>query len=273
MTEKSPMATPLPWDLVCEGYVAELLDQFTNFARDALRISEMPDGADVLDVAAGPGSLSLLAAERARRVTAVDFSSQMLAELRRRAERAQFSNITAIEADGQALPFPDGSFDRAYSQFGLIFFPDRAAGFRELLRVLRPGGRATVSSWAPLEMVPALAALFAGLRELMPELPFGTSKAPLANREDFAEEMRAAGFDDVRVETSSHAYPPASTAEVYASMERSSAPLVLLRSKLGEARWAELSRGLLARLEQELGPGPLTVELFAYVGVGTRPSA
>ena len=56
----SPLATPEPWDLVAAGYTAEALPYFERFSRDALRLADLPAGARVVDVAAGPGTLSLL---------------------------------------------------------------------------------------------------------------------------------------------------------------------------------------------------------------------
>src|SRR5262249_36924026 len=152
----SPLASPEPWDLVRDGYVAELWEQFSRFAASAIELTGLPEGSDVIDVATGPGTLAVQAARRARRVVGVEFAPRMLEELERRAREAGLTNVEAVRADGQALPFPDGSFDRAYSMFGLIFFPDRARGFRELLRVLRPGGKIAVSSWRPFEHVPPL---------------------------------------------------------------------------------------------------------------------
>jgi ubiquinone/menaquinone biosynthesis C-methylase UbiE len=80
----------------------------------------------------------------------------MIARLRERAAREGVADIDARVADGCALPFPDASFDAGFSSFGLMFFPDRARGFGELLRVLRPGAQAVVSSWAPMTRVPVL---------------------------------------------------------------------------------------------------------------------
>ncbi len=55
------------------------------------------------------------------------------------------------QADAQALPFPDGSFDAVLCQFGVMFFPDRATAYRETKRVLRPGGRFLFSVWDRIE--------------------------------------------------------------------------------------------------------------------------
>lgn len=270
MSQPSPLSTPEPWNLVCDGYVSELFEQFSAYAADALRLSELPAGADVVDVAAGPGSLSLLAAERAASVTAIDFAPTMLDELRRRAARAGLSNLTAVEGDGQNLPLDDACCDRAYSMFGVIFFPDRAAGLRELRRVLRPGGRAAVSSWAPFAAVPPLQAVFDCLRELMPELPFGTSKAPLSDPDEFRHELEQSGYEDVRIEVASHGMEATSTEAFWQSVCRSTAPIVLLRRNVGEERWSSLASGMLQKLTQRLGPGPFMVEPVAYIGVGTR---
>ena len=78
-----------------------------------------------------------------RHVTSVDFSAAMLDQLRRNIAAANAANVEIVEADGQALPFPDDSFDVGVSMFGLMFFPDRGKGFAELFRVLAPGGAGT----------------------------------------------------------------------------------------------------------------------------------
>ncbi len=151
MSSGSPLATPEPWDLVADGYVENVAD-FEAFAREALRL--VPAAGEVLDVAAGPGSLTLLAARTATRVHAVDFAPAMLEALRARAAAAGITNVDTQLADAQSLPFPDESFDVAYSMFGIIFFADRSRALAEMARVLRPGARVVVSSWPPSERVP-----------------------------------------------------------------------------------------------------------------------
>src|SRR5699024_11098930 len=94
----------------------------------------------VLDVACGPGTLTLLAAAAGATVTALDFSSPMIAQLRTRAAALDLASAVEVhEGGGQRLPFASAVFDAAFSMFGLMFFPDRHAGLRELARVLKPG--------------------------------------------------------------------------------------------------------------------------------------
>jgi ubiquinone/menaquinone biosynthesis C-methylase UbiE len=267
---QSPLASPEPWDLVSDGYVKELWEQFSLFSKDALELAKVPPNADVLDVCTGPGTLAFQAAARARRVVGVDFSPSMLQELRRRANERGITNIETVQADGQALPFAEASFDAAFSMFGLIFFPDRGKGFRELLRALRPGGRAVVSSWRPFDTVPPIKAVFEVLLEFMPELPFGKSKAPLGEAGEFRAELESAGFSSVEVRVVSHKEAASSVGAFWTSMARSTAPLVLLRRRIGEDRWAELSEGILAKLTARFGPGPLDIEPQALLGTGTK---
>jgi SAM-dependent methyltransferase len=269
-TEKpaSPLASPEPWDLVAEGYVAENLPAFEAFAAEALR--RLPAVGDVLDVAAGPGSLTLLAARTAREVTAVDFSPAMLAVLKRRAEAAGVRNVEARLGDGQALDLPDQSFDAAYSMFGLIFFPDPGRGLRELRRVLRPGAQALIATWMPFERSPTIGAIFAAMKAELPESGIGERPLVLATPDEIRAAYAAAGFATSEVHEYAVSLPPTTAAEAWRSFTRGGAPAVLLRKKIGEAAFAALSERIVRRMEQALGVGPTEVRFMALLGVGTR---
>jgi SAM-dependent methyltransferase len=105
-------------------------------------------GERVLDVAAGNGNASLAAARRFADVTSTDYVPGLLEDGRRRAAGDRLA-ITFREADAEALPFGDGSFDVVLSTFGVMFAPDHARAAGELARVCRPGGRIGLASWTP----------------------------------------------------------------------------------------------------------------------------
>jgi SAM-dependent methyltransferase len=264
----SPLAQPEPWTLVADAYAAELEPQFALYARDALALAGLPAGSRVIDVATGPGTLAMLAAGAGHSVSAVDFSPAMVANFQARLAAPGAPAIDVRVGDGQALPFADGSFDGAFSMFGLMFFPDRGAGFRELRRVLWPGGRAVVSSWAPF--TGAFSLLFEALRALLPDVPFAGGKPPLGTAEEMTGEMTAAGFTAVAVHTVAHTLRAPTLAEFWASAQRTNVQLVLLRRRLGEARWGEVVGGIYDRLHAQLGAGEVAAVGTAFLGVGTR---
>jgi hypothetical protein len=152
--------------------------------------------------------------------------------------------------------------------FGLMFFPDRGRGFRELWRVLKPGGTAVVSSWAPFEGI--FKSVMEAMRQVLPDIPFGSGKGPLADPDEFAAELRAAGFVDVDVTPHSHSLPGDTPAQVWASCQRTTAPIVLLKNRLGDAKWREVTHGVVERLEAEYGTDPVPVRTTAYLGRGTK---
>lgn len=266
-TPRGPLAEPLAWNLVSHDYALEVAPQFEKYASDALRIANVRAAARVLDVAAGPGTLTLLAAKDAQSVEAIDFASDMIALLEQRARQMGVCNVNARVGDGQALPYADGSFDAAFSMFGLIFFPDRLQGLSEMKRVLAPGGVAVVSSWRPFCEAPLLAALMGALAEQLPDLQFGKSKAPMGEVDEVRSEMTAAGFHDVRVEAVAHSMEAPDMVSFWGSMERTMAPLVLLRKKMGEA-WAPVGARILASLTSRFGSGPQSGRMPALLGVG-----
>src|SRR5690349_9109996 len=103
-TTPNPLATAEPWDTVAPAYTDELLPLFELFSRDALDRVELPAHARIVDVAAGPGTLSVMAAERGAIVDAVDFSPQMVGlHQRRAAEKGVADRISIHQGDGQKL--------------------------------------------------------------------------------------------------------------------------------------------------------------------------
>jgi len=153
----SPLSSPGPWNLVAAAYANEIVPMFEHYSAEALRLAKVPSGGAIVDVAAGPGTLSVLAARAQHHVSAVDFSEEMVSQLRLRLDREQLTNVDVTVGDGMRLPYANGAFQGAFSMFGLMFFPDRGRGFRELHHVLADGARAVVSSWLPLDRVPRLA--------------------------------------------------------------------------------------------------------------------
>jgi ubiquinone/menaquinone biosynthesis C-methylase UbiE len=105
-------------------------------------------GQRVLDVAAGNGNVSLAAARRWCDVVATDYVPALLVRARERAE-AERLPITIREADAEALPFENGSFDVVVSTFGVMFTPDQERAASELLRVCRKGGKIGLANWTP----------------------------------------------------------------------------------------------------------------------------
>jgi SAM-dependent methyltransferase len=102
----------------------------------------------VLDVAAGNGNATLAAARRFAEVVSTDYVGALLDRGRERAAADRLP-VTFQEADAEALPFADGSFDVVLSTFGVMFTPDQAKAATELMRVCRPGGKIGMANWTP----------------------------------------------------------------------------------------------------------------------------
>ena len=262
-----PLSVPRPWDLVSAGYAEVIRDHFVRYAQDALTLARVGPADEILDVATGPGSLALTASPLVARVEALDFSAGMLAELETRRVAAGARNVTARQGDGQALPYADASFDAAFSMFGLIFFPDRARGFRELRRVLRPGGRAVVSSWHPMEEVPIVMAVLRALPSLVPGLAPNDGRGPLSDPEALRVEMEDAGFV-VEVHETAHAAVSPSLEVFWRGFLRSFAPFGLLRENLGAQAFGALADTVLERLRAQFGDGPVQAPMPAWLALG-----
>ncbi len=109
---------------------------------------DLRSGQQVLDVAAGNGNATLAAARRWCNVTSTDYVPALLERGRERAA-AERLDIEFREADVEALPFDDASFDAVVSTFGVMFTADQDQAAAEMLRVCKPGGRIGLANWTP----------------------------------------------------------------------------------------------------------------------------
>ncbi len=111
--------------------------------------ADLRAGERVLDVAAGNGNATLAAARRWCEVTSTDYVPALLERARERAAAERLHGIDFQEADAEALPFDDTSFDAVLSTFGCMFAPNAQRVAAELLRVCRPRGRIAMANWTP----------------------------------------------------------------------------------------------------------------------------
>jgi ubiquinone/menaquinone biosynthesis C-methylase UbiE len=185
-----------PAEIYDEFFVPALFAQWGPVVTAAARIGP---GDRVLDVACGTGALTLAVAERVGSkgsVVGLDANPQMLAVARRKPTRIEW-----IEGTAESLPLPDRSFDAVVSQFGLMFFSDRAAALREMRRVLRPNGRLAVAVCDTVENSPGYSAFAKLLDRLFGKTIGDAFRAPfvLGDADRLLEISREAGISDAAV--------------------------------------------------------------------------
>lgn len=174
---------------------------FQEWVAPVASAARIAPGHSVVDVACGTGVLAREALQRvgpSGTVVGIDVQPAMLAVAREREPAIDWRRAPA-----DALPLEDESVDAVLSQFGMMFFPDRVAAAREMLRVLRPGARAVVAVWDALENQPAYQVEVDILESMAGEAAAEALRAPfvLGDPEEFAAIFREAGFDDVEVTT------------------------------------------------------------------------
>jgi len=244
------------------------------FAEDAARLVRIGPGTRVLDVAAGTGNFTFAAARRGAHVLATDFAAGMVELLAHKAcEQGLAASIDTAVMDGQALDLPDASFDVAASIFGLIFFADHDRGLRELLRVLVPGGRAVVSTWAPPPRGEMSRLLGIGMSKAMPNMPvpFGPPHwAKLGEADEFRERLIANGFARAHVVEVRHAWVFDRIEAFTDTMPRAAPGAVAMFASMTPEQRRTFVTAIADDLRARQGDGPYAITHDALIAVGTK---
>lgn len=138
------------WDKATAYYEPSWRRQLEPSQTRTLELADLRPAERIIDVACGTGLVTFPAAAAvgaAGRVLGTDISDEMLARARRTAETLGLGHVSFQRMDAEDLRLPEVSFDAAVCALGLMYFPDPVRALREMLRVLRPGGRAVAAVW------------------------------------------------------------------------------------------------------------------------------
>jgi SAM-dependent methyltransferase len=210
-------------------------------------------GDRIADIGCGTGASTLAAAARVQsgRVLGVDISELLLDRARERSGQAKSQNVELLLADAQTHGFESGAFDLMISRFGMMFFEDPVAAFRNLAQALRPGGRIVFVAWAesarnPWFKIPQDAAI-----ERLGAAPSPDPHAPgplaFADADRVAGLLRDAGLGQIRAETlNTHLTPPGEVADAARVASRVGPAARIMKARNGSEEDAEVIEAQIA---------------------------
>jgi ubiquinone/menaquinone biosynthesis C-methylase UbiE len=181
-----------------EFFVPALFQEWASRVAKAANISS---GQRILDVACGTGVLTREIANRvgaSGSVVGLDLNEGMLVVAKRKAPEIEWR-----QGNVEALPFDSNSFDAVVCQFGLMFFENRLAAIKEMVRVLRQGGHLTIAVWDSLENTPGYAAVTELLERLFGDEAADSMRAPfvLGDTQVLQSLFTDAGVSSVQIKT------------------------------------------------------------------------
>jgi SAM-dependent methyltransferase len=232
---------------------------------DAARVASVDR---VLDVGCGTGVLARGAADRVAdesHVTGLDLNEGMLAVARRLRPQIDWR-----QGDATKLPIPVESYDVVMSQFSLMYFPDRSAAIREMVRVLRPDGRVAVAVWGPYERAAGYVILTEIAKRECGQAAAGVLRAPfvLGDEDALRVLFQEAGVDEPTIELreGTITFP---SIEVFVGTEVKGSPLEALLDEESYQRLVQEAKEKL--LQFCIEGGKIVMPMDAFVITARKP--
>jgi len=263
---------PPTWDDYAGIYEVVHEPLTRQFAATALECAPVRGGDRALDIAAGPGTLAMLAAARGVDVIAIDTSPRMIARIQERARESGFPGIEARIMDAAQLAFADGHFDAVFCIFGIMLIRDYRAALAEMARVTRPGGRVVVVMWNGLERMEHVQVWLRAVATVFPQFapaPPPENWSVLQQAASLRRAIEAVGFSTATIHTETRWWEVASPAWFAAHADLSPAADMLYRGLGPEAR-GQVRRELERQLRVRHGDGPFRLAAEAHIAVGIR---
>ena len=271
---RPPDQRPEAWSATASDYHAFSANVTQPFAEDAARLVPIGSNTRVIDVAAGTGNFSFAAARRGASVLATDFAPGMLDLLRAEANRnGLYDRVRTSVMDAQQLDVPDKSFDVAASIFGVLFFPDQDRGLRELQRVLVPGGRAVVSTWAAPPRGEMSSIIGNAMSKAMPNAPAPGGPPPwaaLGEASAFRQRMLDVGFSRAYIVELRHVWVFDGLDTFTGMITRCAPPAVAMFAMMTEDQRSRFVGAVREDFRTRQGDGPYAVTHEALIAVATN---
>lgn len=268
------------WQAAAEAWYrwSPTLNDWLGKATDRmLEMASVTTGNSVLDIAAGAGEQSITAAKKVGQsgyVLATDISYNILEYAKQMAEQNGLANIDTKVMDGENLTLEENTFDAVISRVGLIYFPDQQKALKEMLRVLKPGGRVAAIVYSTPDKnkffsVPV--SIIRNRAKLPPPLPGQPGPFSLGAEGVIEKAFTDAGFKNVRSELVNSPLQLPSAKECVKFEKESFGALHQMMSSLSDSEkesvWDEIETEL-KKFESETGfVGPCEM----VVAVGEKP--
>ena len=256
------------WDDLTMNFLKPVGDEIIHLIK--------PKGVDmVLDVASGTGEPGLTIATRLRGgiVVGTDISEGMLEVARENAARRGIKNFEIIASDVSELPFPDNSFDSISCRFGLMFFPDMLLATKEMVRVLKPGGRIAAAVWNVPEKnfwASAILSVINKNMQLVPPPPGAPGLFRCAKSGFIADLFKQAGLRNISETEVGGKLNVGSTDTYWNFMTEVVAPVVAALSNADDAMKTKIKSEVFESVSQKYPNGKVAIDSNALVIYGEK---
>lgn len=254
-------------------------DMTMNFLKpmgdEIIRLLNVDDNEIILDVATGTGEPGLTIASMMRngKVIAQDIAEGMLEVARENAMHRGILNFETVRSDISSLPFDDNTFDAISCRFGFMFFPDMLIAAKEMVRVLKPGGRIAASFWNVPEKnfwITAALGTINGMMEIPPPVQGAPGMFRCAKEGIMHELFQNAGLKNI-TQKEVNGKLPSGTADVYWSfMTEIAAPVVAALSKADDNLKQTIKEEVLRKVNEKYPDGNVNIDSSAIVIYGEK---